>query len=506
MGKSKTPSFICEIPLRAGQHEERVLLVRLDCARQVYNACLGEILKRLAKLKPSLEYKAACKLPKGVKGSEEARARTKAFKEADELFGFREYDLHAYARQFSHSWLGEHLDALTVQKVATRAFLAARRYLFGMAGKPRFKGKGQFDSVEGKTNSSGILWRKNTVRWLGLELSPILPAGDKVMEHGLSKPVKFVRLVRRKLNGKDRFHAQLICEGMPYRKPWHKLGKGNTGMDLGPSTIAIVSEDGKTTFFQRFCEELKSIQEKIRCLQRRLDRSRRVSNPGNYNMDGTLKKGASKWIKTNSYSETQAKLAELHRIQAAFRKSLHGRLVNLVLSLGDVFHLEKLSYKAFQRMFGKSVSFRGPATFVALLRRKAANAGAKTNEFATRTTFLSQICLCGQKVKKLPSQRWHVCDCGVGPVQRDIFSAWLANFVNEDRLDAGQAHAAWPGVDALLRAASSGIEPAMGQGNPPNLARGQSWLPANPDAQTDETLIKRRLVESPFLLVGTPGL
>jgi hypothetical protein len=91
------------------------------------------------------------------------------------------------------------------------------------------------------------------------------------------------------------------------------------------------------------------------------------------------------------------------------------------------------------------------------------------DEFPTRTTCLSQVCLCGAKEKKPRSRRWQVCDCGVGPIQRDLFSAWLACFVEGDRLDAGQARAAWPGVDTRLRTASSEIEPAMGQGNPPNL-------------------------------------
>jgi len=136
--------------------------------------------------------------------------------------------------------------------------------------------------------------------------------------------------------------------------------------------------------------------------------------------------------------------------------------------------MEGLSYRAFQKMFGKSVGFRGPGTFVAFLRRKAGNAGAEVDEFSTRTTRLSQVCLCGKIAKKPLSQRWHVCDCGVGPIQRDIFSAWLARFVVNNKLDAGQAQAAWPGADSFLRAASSEVQPAMGQGQPkPNLVPAQ---------------------------------
>src|SRR5258708_337372 len=148
---------------------------------------------------------------------------------------------------------------------------------------------------------------------------------------------------------------------------------------------------------------------------------------------------------------------------------------------GNIIKTEKLSYRAFQKMYGRSVGFRAPGLFVAHLRRKAANAGAEVYEFNTRTTRLSQTCLCGATEKKPLSLRWHVCECGVGPIQRDLFSAWLACFVTDDRLDAGQAQVAWPGEDERLRAASSAIQPAMGQGSPNlrKLARaGQSWPPA----------------------------
>jgi hypothetical protein len=68
--------------------------------------------------------------------------------------------------------------------------------------------------------------------------------------------------------------------------------------------------------------------------------------------------------------KTEAKLAELHRQQAAHRKSLHGPTVNRVLRMGNVFKLEKLSYLAFQRQYGRSVGMRAPGMFVEFLRAR----------------------------------------------------------------------------------------------------------------------------------------
>jgi len=438
----------------------------------IYNACIGESLKRLARMRESGNYRTAQKLPKKTK------ERTAAFAAARKQFGFGEYDLHAYATQFSHSWLGEHLDASTVQKIATRAYLATQRYAIGKNGKPRFKGKGWFDSVEGKTNKSGILWRNNMVKWLELELPAIINPQDEVIAHGLSCHVKFVRLLRRKINGRNRFYTQLICEGQPYRKAKNKLGQGVVGLDLGPSTIAIVSNESAT--LKHFCDELKPQRKTIRRQQRKLDRQRRANNPQNYNPDGTAKKGVKRWHFSQRYRHTRQHIAEVHRQQAAHRQSLHGQMVNRVLAQGDTIKLEKLSYRAFQKQFGKSVGFRAPGQFVNHLKRKAVNAGVEIDEFPTRHTRLSQICLCGSVVKKPLSQRWHECDCGAGPVQRDLFSAWLARFVVNERLDADWARSVWSGEDERLRAASSCIQPTMRQGKPPvpnlqqNIAMGQS--------------------------------
>ena len=230
-------------------------------------------------------------------------------------------------------------------------------------------------------------------------------------------------------------------------------------------------------FLVQFCHELVPRYKEIRRLQRTTDRQRRANNPDNYNLNGTVKRGPKRWHKSARQRKTEARLAELHRKQAAYRKSLHGRMVNRVLRMGDVFKLEKLSYRAFQRQFGRSVGMRGPGMFVAHLRRKAESAGALVVEFATRTTRLSQTChSCGTVVKKPLSQRWHVCDCGVS-AQRDLYSAFLAMCVEGDRLNADRAKVAWSGVDALLRAAlsqaarSSSHQPANGRSHPASFGR-----------------------------------
>lgn len=468
MARDNTDSFITEIPLAASPSEEKTILKRFEMARRVYNACLGEILRRAKKMRDSGAYQAACKMPRGEKGSPEYKARQKAFQQIRIDFGFREYDLHGYATRFSHSYLGDHLDSNTVQKLATRAYEVANQYVLGKRGKPRFKGCNQFDSVEGKSNKSGILWREDQVKWLGLELKAIIPTDDPIIAHGLSCRVKYVRIVRRKLNDKNRFYVQLVNEGKPYQKPKNKLGDSEMGLDLGPSAIAAVELDG-FALLEPFCPELADIQAEITRLQRQIERQRRANNPDNYNparwvpskggkrwirKKGTVKTGCRSWIISNQQRANERRLAELYRKQAAHRKSRHGALANRLLRQAGTINLERVSYKAWQKIFGTSVQFRAPGTFVSLLRRKAESAGGRVNEFPTRDTRLSQICLCGCVEKKSLSQRWHYCSCGI-MMQRDLFSAFLALFVENNTLNANKAREFWSGLEPGLRAALS---------------------------------------------------
>jgi len=357
---------------------------------------------------------------------------------------------------------------------ANRAFKAVQKLAFGQAKRVRFKGKNQLKSVEGKTNKSGIRYNEKTghILWKGLELKCIIDVKktkakpmsfDKVVVHGLSHRVKFCRIIKRIFNGKTRFFVQLVLEGKPLIKEKNKpaeesrqsLSPNIAGLDIGPSTIAHVSDD--SAIIERFCDELKDKQKEIRRLQRKLDRQRsersgeakrlfRANNPQNYNPDGTIKKGKKTWRESTRYKKTRRKLAELQRKLAAHRKTLHGNIANRILKQGKHVKTEKLSYRAFQKNYGRSVRDRAPGMFMEILRRKAENEkmsakpssfGGSVVEFSTRTTKLSQYChKCKKYTKKPLSQRIHIC-CNLN-IQRDIYSAFLAGSVVEN---SGEAEA-----------------------------------------------------------------
>jgi putative transposase len=481
--RATTPSFVTEIPLKVDSALERKLLVRLDVNRMVYNAALGEALKRLDRMRESDAYRRA-------RGLTEKMARKAAFRKCDEDFGFSDGDLRAWTKQFTNSWLNEHVDSQVVQRTTTRAFEVVSEFRYNKRGRPHFKRKGECPAAENQHNNSGLRWKDGHVVWGNLTVPPIIDPADEVMAHGLACRVKSIRLLTRDFNGRRRFFVQLVNEGQPHSDPALQLGEGTIGIDPGPAVFAIAGNDWGERVDLR--AGLAVSQAEVRRLQRHIDRQRRANNPDNFLPDGRVKTGPKSWVVSGKQKDSERKLREWQRKGAALRKSLHGELVNAVLATGDTFMVEKNEYKAFQRgRYGRSVGLAAPGEFVARLKQKAERFGATAKEVATFTTRLSQFCHgCGTVERKPLSLRVHECACGVGPVQRDLYSAWLARFAVATsgpqgpvwRLDASRADEAWEGAGSRLPAASRSItvrEFALTRGTTRESAFPKNAVPAN---------------------------
>lgn len=472
-------SFVLELSLKTTPRQEKKLRARFEAARQVHNAVLSEGLKRLRFLKESKSYRRACRMPKGQtgKGSTVAqqknyRARSAAFKSVNRTVGMGKYDLMSWATQFTHSWIRDHLGSQEVKAVVARVSASIDRYQFRIGlpcktsrctknketrdcstcGKPRFKRHDSLNSVENITNLQGLRWRESGhyVQWRDLEIPAMVDLDNPTHAHGLSCRVKYVRVLRKSIKGRSRYFAQLVLEGVPLQRHPTVVG-AVVGLDIGPSTIAVVGEHD--AFLVQFCAELDDITCDMRIMQRKIDRQRRANNPDCYDEKGRSIRGKRPRNKSRRMRKLEARLAELQRKQAAYRKSLHGQLANRIIEMGNVIRTEKLSYKAFQRRYGKSVSKRAPGMFMAMLRYKAVVAQGSVDEFSTYHTKLSQVDHKTGEFKKKPrSQRWHFFDDGE-KVQRDLYSAFLASCVEDDELCVGQAKNRWPGAGPLLQAA-----------------------------------------------------
>ena len=458
MRASTTSSFITELPLKVDSKLEKRLSARFQAARQLYNACLNEALVRMELVRNSLAYKQAKKLNRG----KDKKQRKELFKIAREQTRFSDYELQYEATLTAKPsvWIAKNVDSNTQQKLATRAFKAVERILFGMAKQVRFKVTSRFKSVEGKSNKQGLRWLKNQVVWCGLTIDSIIDWTNPVTVHGLNSPVKYCRILWRNLNGKRRWFIQLINEGLPYQKPQNYVTQGIVGLDVNISNVAFVA-DNKAGLLP-FAEKVTNYEREIKALQRKMQRSQRMHNPDNFESDfdkkvgnkiirkkGKVKKGKKQWIKTRNYRRIQAKKAELERRKSSYAKSQNRKLVNYILRHGNQIKTERVSIKGWQKRYGKAISAKSPGFFQSELKRKAESAGGYFLTFSTQKTALSQTHLDGTRIKKKLSERVHKDVTGF-VMHRDLFSAFLSRCVYNDKLSLWDAQCEYPGTEPFL--------------------------------------------------------
>ena len=514
--KTKTPTFLLELPLVADAGQAARLGSHLEVGRQFYNAVLSTGQRRLRRMRADPAWQAARAIPRTRK--QERRA---AFSALRERYGFSEYAFHELAKGLRVSWLAEHLDAVLAQTLASRAYRALNRVCVGKARRVRFKSKSRgLDSIENKRSDTGLRFVLQTqdqgqpqgyLLWHEDHIPARIDWDDPVVAHGLAHPIKYARLVRRRASspraqgadrGGERYFVQLVLKGVPHHKPKHTVGSDTIGLDLGPQSLAIVPREAEARL-EPLCAELRPDARAIRRLQRKMERQRRAANPEHYDEKGRPKKrgrGAPRWKQSRSYQATRRRKAAHERRLAAHRKSLHGRLAHQIVRTGNTIITEKISYRGWQKRYGRSVGRYAPGMLIDHLRRTVASTGGTLHEVPTRSTKLSQFCHgCGRFVKKPLWQRWHQCPCGIGPVQRDLYSAFLAAFLDPavDFIPScAQYVVPWEGAEARLRAAHERVQERAKEGQvmprSMGISRAGARLPQSPSEATQELLFLSR--------------
>jgi hypothetical protein len=171
-------------------------------------------------------------------------------------------------------------------------------------------------------------------------------------------------------------------------------------------------------------------------------------------------------------------------------------MIHQIVRVGNTVITEKLSYRGWQKRYGSSVGLRAPGMLIDHLKRTVVSTGGTLHEVPTRSTRLSQYCHgCGTFVPKPLSQRWHQCPCGIGPVQRDLYSAFLAAYLDPavDCIPSCARYVIpWEGAEARLRAAHERAKERAKEGQvmprSMGIPRAGARLPKSPSEATQELL------------------
>lgn len=322
---------------------------------------------------------------------------------------------------------------MTLRRVdhAYRAFFRRVRAGAGPVGFPRFKASNLYP---GWTYANARECWKIVPNPNGKHGRILLRGVGSMRARGGFRTSGFLRnctILRRA----DKWYASIVLECHPERRG----GSEPLGLDWGVAHFATLS-DGTTIDNPRFLErDLEKLAAAQQVVARKKKGSRRRAN---------------------------AKLV-VHRLHEKIRNCranfLHQVSADLV-ARASLLATEKLATKNMTRSAAGTVEEPGsnvaqkaglnraildtaPATFLALLRYKAAEAGVPFVEVDTKTVKPSQTCpACGSGEKKELSERIHRCACGA-ELPRDQAAALVCLGVAL----TGDARGAWP--PASLRSA-----------------------------------------------------
>ena len=453
MSRTKTKSFSLELKLKLNTKERRFLDVRCRSASSIYNDCLGQCVKRVHKLQHDFEYEHLVKQLKVLKGDDDAVSKTRSrLSEIRSYYGFTEYDIHEYVISAKHHFNNLGIDEC--QKLATRAFNAAQKLLYGQASRVCFVSMGDDITIEGKSSKSTLKYKGDWEIQFGRKhvFSLVKPRNVKKLAYAkeaLSHRVKYSRLCRRTIRGRMRYFAQFVLEGIPPEKNRVYGDHVPVGIDEGISTVAVSSGDHVKLY--ELAPGCMGDAKEVRRIQRAMDRSRRATNPENYNDDGTIRKGKKIWNKSVRYLKLKNKYQDANRKLAFKRRMSHERLANEILSVGTDIRIETMSMKGLQKRskvtkknahgkniskkrFGKVLLSRAPAAFVTILDRKLDYVGLSVDKKDTYSLKASQYDHSTDTyTKKQLKDRIIIVDGRA--VQRDMYSAFLLEHAPDDTID-----------------------------------------------------------------------
>jgi len=446
--KYKTSSYVLTLRMNYTTSDKSALDKYFELSRRLYNAILGETLKRFNLMRESKIFQLARK-------ETDKKLKQKLFIDAELKYGFGEYNISKFATKLminEYSGLGSAIKG----KLVKRAFDAVNKMRFGNARKVNFINFCKIYSIEGANNLQSIKYRDGNIVFNKLKMPIIIENNDLYAQKAIQDRVKYCRFVKKDIKGKEYYYVQLILEGIPPTKINKETGEvnlyitqGDVGIDIGTQTIAYCSN--VEVKLLELAPEVKNIKKQKRVLQRKMDRSRRATNPNKYNQDGTIIKGnQDKWVYSNHYILLQTELKCLQQKQADIREQSHNKLANHILKLGDKFFVEKMNYSGLQKRskkttknkngkfnkkkrFGKSLANKTPAMLIEIINRKLKYFGKEINKVNTYTVKASQYNhIDDTYIKKDLSERWNIFNINDEEVkiQRDLYSSFLIMNVN----------------------------------------------------------------------------
>ena len=437
--------FVLTLPLQAEAWQKDILEKRFEIHRQIYNALLQKALTRYRQMAQTRAYR---NLKEALSRTEDQREQKKLFKERDcliEKYQLRKYDICRDTTKY-RQYFKDHTDSPIVQNLANEVWQAIDSLIHGHAEQVHFKQSGQMKSLAGKTNRSSIKLRDERLVWKGLQIPIRKKKNNRYEEQALSQEIRFCRIKKAMIRGKDQYFLDVILKGrIPLKETAEDVSsqqvpseqtKGNheacsVGLDIGFRKLAVVTEDKAVIY--ALPEKDRGLEKKKRSLVQYMERSRRSMNLDNYLPDGRIRPGSSNWIYSRNYQKAKLEYGEICRKQAVLQKQEQYGLAKEIISYGDRFFVENLDFAKLSRTKPNGVYMAGtaPGEFLRILEYKLSQQEKQLHRILPFLIKASGFNHHTGTYQKMPLKKsWRIVDGQ--KVEKNLYSAFLLSNLAED--------------------------------------------------------------------------
>lgn len=486
--------FVLTLPLMTQAWQRDILNKRFEIHRQIYNALLCQALTRFRQMAQTRAYR---RIQEVLSRTEDEKERKKLFKERDALieqYRLRKFDICGDTTKY-RQYFQEHTDSPVIQNLANEVWQAIDNLIHGRAGQVYFKQPGQMKSLSGKTNRSSIKLRGDCLVWKGLEIPVRRKKNSSYEEQALSQEIRFCRVKKTVIRGKDRYLLDVVlkgaiplkeavplkqtiplkqmpeaddlnsgqerqrvprseeklrigcknkfrkeCEEKLYTEREEKLRTGcaeenheavNVGLDIGFRKLAVVSEDAAMVY--DLPEKDRGLEKKKRELVQYMERSRRSMNPDNYLPDGRIRPGSKEWAYSKNYQKAGRKYREICRKQSVLQRQEQYQLVREIISYGDRFFVENLDFAKLGRRKPNGIYMTGaaPGEFLRILDYKLSWQGKQLYRILPFLVKASGFNHHTGAYQKMPLKKSWRIVDGQ-KVEKNLYSAFLLSNLAED--------------------------------------------------------------------------
>ena len=362
--KEKTGNFVLTVPMKTELWQEHYIDKMLRVSEVFYNELQGHMNGRYQKMIHTKEWsnqskelkKIKDKYPKKMSKKEEKELKKEQksiYNKRNEIiksYGFTEFSFQKEAYNLRKQDKYKHIDSTMAYNIGKQCYSAFDKLLYHRAKKVNFKKHHTVDTISNVINNCGLRVVQEGDSWVCIwgkrfRIPLVIDEKNLYEVSAFDNPITFCRIKRIKKRNVNHYYCQIVFAGLvPSKVDKHtgeflrQSGEGKVDITIDINRVQVVKNGETSTYL--LSPNIKTIESKIKEIDLKMERSRKMNNPQNYNEKGEIiRKKHKKWHNSNRYLELRNIRRDYNRKIQIQRRISHEKLANQLISMGNDFKI-----------------------------------------------------------------------------------------------------------------------------------------------------------------------